>query len=109
MYAGRRTAISGGDDAAHPDYYRREQLPTTATSFAYLKQQDKRYRSAVVIDCKRDPVVPGDSSAIFIHIRRPDGRPTAGCIGLDEADLLARLRCFPKYAKPLIDIRLLPE
>ena len=34
---------------------------------------------------------PAPGSAIFLHLTRPDRAPTAGCIGLDRADLLALL------------------
>lgn len=96
------------DDTNHPDYNRWTQLPTTATSYENLRRNDELYRYAIVIDYNRAPVVAGAGSAIFIHIRRSDGRPTAGCIALAEDDLLAllgRLYPFP----PSIDIFITPE
>jgi L,D-peptidoglycan transpeptidase YkuD (ErfK/YbiS/YcfS/YnhG family) len=37
------------------------------------------------------PIVPGRGSAIFLHVATPDFGPTAGCIALALADVLACL------------------
>ncbi|HNW92951.1 MAG TPA: L,D-transpeptidase family protein, partial [bacterium] len=101
------------DDVNHPDYNRWVQLPTTAASFEYLHRRDVLYRYAIVVDYNRDPVVAGNGSAIFIHIRRADGRPTAGCIALAETDLLQllrRLRPSPDpHLRPQVFIESTPE
>ena len=41
----------------------------------------------VVLGYNDDPVVPGKGSAIFLHLARPDGGPTEGCVALETSDL----------------------
>jgi L,D-peptidoglycan transpeptidase YkuD (ErfK/YbiS/YcfS/YnhG family) len=44
------------------------------------------YNYAVVIDYNRDPVQQGAGSAFFLHVSA--GAPTAGCVSIDEAQLV---------------------
>ena len=45
----------------------------------------------LVVGHNDDPPVPGAGSAIFLHLERPDGGPTEGCVALQRDDLLAVL------------------
>lgn len=54
-------------------------------------RDDALYDIVVVIGHNDDPVVPGAGSAVFMHLSRDDGGPTAGCIGLSRRDLLGLL------------------
>lgn len=75
------------DDPADPDYNRLATLPYPAHAEPmWLK--DGVYDLLVVIGYNMDPVVPGDGSAIFLHIARPDFSPTAGCIAVERDVLL---------------------
>jgi L,D-peptidoglycan transpeptidase YkuD (ErfK/YbiS/YcfS/YnhG family) len=77
------------DDPADHNYNRLISLPYPAhTEQMWL--EDAVYDLLVVIRYNMDPVVPGEGSAIFLHIARPDFSPTAGCIAV-EKDVLARL------------------
>jgi L,D-peptidoglycan transpeptidase YkuD (ErfK/YbiS/YcfS/YnhG family) len=49
-----------------------------------------QYRYLAVIEYNADPVVRGRGSAIFLHVS--DGRSTAGCVSLPEAQLVHVLR-----------------
>lgn len=60
------------------------------------------YRYALVIDYNRRPVVRGAGSAFFVHLG--NGRPTAGCVAIGEADLLWLLRWLRPSATPHISI-----
>jgi L,D-peptidoglycan transpeptidase YkuD (ErfK/YbiS/YcfS/YnhG family) len=75
------------DDAA---YNRPVTLPYAA-SHERLWRDDALYDLVVVIGHNDAPAVPGAGSAIFIHLMRDDGGPTAGCIGLARPDLLTLL------------------
>lgn len=57
-----------------------------------LWRDDDLYDLILVIDYNAGPVIPGAGSAIFIHRRPSDGRPTAGCIGLAWDDLWSLTR-----------------
>jgi L,D-peptidoglycan transpeptidase YkuD (ErfK/YbiS/YcfS/YnhG family) len=77
------------DDPADHHYNRLVSLPYPAhTEQMWL--EDAVYDLLVVIGYNMDPVVPGEGSAIFLHIARPDFSPTAGCIAV-EKDVLVRL------------------
>ena len=67
-----------------------------------LRRGDDLYKYAVVIEYNTDPVVPGLGSAIFMHVWRGAGQPTAGCVAMAEADLLRFLRWLDIRRNPVI-------
>ena len=79
------------DDPQDPLYNRLVRLPYPAHC-EELWLADHVYDVIVPLGYNDDPVVPGHGSAIFLHVARPDFAPTAGCIALALADLLALLR-----------------
>ncbi len=76
------------DDPADRNYNRLVALPYPAHSEA-LWLEDAVYDLIVVIGYNFAPVVPGAGSAIFLHVARPDFSPTAGCVAIDKAALVA--------------------
>lgn len=87
-------AIEPGDGwcdwPGDPLYNRQIALPYPARH-ERLWRDDALYDIVVVIGHNDDPVVPGAGSAVFMHLSRDDGGPTAGCIGLSQPDLLRLL------------------
>ncbi len=77
------------DDPADPNYNRLVALPYPA-HVEQMWRADGLYDLLVPIGYNTDPPVPGSGSAIFLHIARPDGAPTAGCIAVAR-DVLAGL------------------
>ncbi|MBI4797860.1 MAG: L,D-transpeptidase family protein [Desulfarculus sp.] len=75
------------DEAFHPQYNRPVKLPFAA-SHEELWRADTLYDLIVVVGYNDDPVVPGQGSAIFLHIARPGYAPTAGCLAFSREDLL---------------------
>ncbi|HYE45857.1 MAG TPA: L,D-transpeptidase family protein [Caulobacter sp.] len=73
-----------------PSYNRPVRLPYPA-SHEKLWRDDDLYDLVLVLGHNDDPVVPGMGSAIFLHLTRPDRRPTEGCVALDRPDLLELL------------------
>jgi L,D-peptidoglycan transpeptidase YkuD (ErfK/YbiS/YcfS/YnhG family) len=62
-----------------------------------LWRKDALYDLVVEIDHNARPRVAGRGSAVFIHVARPDGSPTAGCVALRARDLRRLLtRLTPK-------------
>ena len=59
-----------------------------AASAETLWRDDALYDVVVVLAHNDDPVVPGAGSAIFLHIARPDYRPTEGCVAVAREELL---------------------
>jgi L,D-peptidoglycan transpeptidase YkuD (ErfK/YbiS/YcfS/YnhG family) len=78
------------DDPGHPDYNRAVRLPHPARHEA-LWRGDHVYDILGVLGWNDAPVVRGRGSAIFLHLARPDGAPTEGCIALPERELRALL------------------
>ncbi len=83
------------DATDHPAYNQLVTLPMSA-SHERLWRDDHVYDVVVELGYNDDPVVAGKGSAIFLHIARPDYKPTQGCAALALEDLLAVLR----VAKP---------
>jgi L,D-peptidoglycan transpeptidase YkuD (ErfK/YbiS/YcfS/YnhG family) len=76
------------DDPADPNYNRPVPLPYPAHC-EHLWLEDHVYDVILPLGYNDDPVVAGRGSAIFLHVARPDFAPTAGCVALALADLLA--------------------
>ncbi|MFH1058828.1 MAG: L,D-transpeptidase family protein [Pseudomonadota bacterium] len=76
------------DEPTHPLYNRPVKLPF-APSHEDLWRTDGLYDLFIEVGYNDDPPVAGKGSAIFIHVARPGYAPTAGCVALARADLLA--------------------
>ena len=80
------------DDKDHA-YNQLVTLPSTARH-EELWRADHLYDLILVLGHNDTPVVPGDGSAVFLHVARDDFGPTEGCVAFAERDLrdiLARL------------------
>lgn len=71
-------------------------------SFEYLKRKDDLYKYGIVIEYNTQPVVPGNGSAIFMHIWKGEGEPTSGCIALSEMNIRKLLSWLDRNRKPAI-------
>jgi L,D-peptidoglycan transpeptidase YkuD (ErfK/YbiS/YcfS/YnhG family) len=78
------------DDPGHRDYNRFVRLPHPARHEA-LWRADALYDVIGVLGWNDDPVERGRGSAIFLHVAAADLAPTAGCVGLPRAELMAVL------------------
>jgi L,D-peptidoglycan transpeptidase YkuD (ErfK/YbiS/YcfS/YnhG family) len=78
------------DDATHPDYNRQIQLPHSARH-ENLLLNDGTYAIIGILGYNDDPIISGQGSAIFLHIKTPDMKPTEGCIALSLRDLCGYL------------------
>jgi L,D-peptidoglycan transpeptidase YkuD (ErfK/YbiS/YcfS/YnhG family) len=59
-----------------------------------MMRPDQLYDVVVELDWNRIPRRQGYGSAIFLHLSRPEGGPTAGCLGIEASHIdfvLARL------------------
>lgn len=91
------------DDVNDNDYNRwTKQSKTRAASYEMMKRRDDLYKYGVVIEYNTDPVIKGNGSAIFLHIWKGKGVPTAGCVALSEDNMLKILRWLDPEAAPLI-------
>jgi L,D-peptidoglycan transpeptidase YkuD (ErfK/YbiS/YcfS/YnhG family) len=77
------------DDPSHEDYNTLVTLPHPARCET-LWRDDASYDIVASLGWNDDPVVPGNGSAIFLHLPTRSG-VTEGCIALAEPDLRAVL------------------
>jgi L,D-peptidoglycan transpeptidase YkuD (ErfK/YbiS/YcfS/YnhG family) len=91
-------------DDSHADDYNRwvKRGMTRASSFEVMKREDGLYKYGIVVEYNTNPVVKGYGSAIFFHIWRGKGKPTAGCVALSEETLTRILQWLNPAASPLV-------
>lgn len=63
---------------------------------------DGLYDIVVVLGHNDTPRIQGRGSAVFLHISRDTGGPTAGCVGLKRAHLLRLLALISRRARIII-------
>ena len=68
------------------NYNRLVRIPY-ATSHETMKRPDHLYDVVVELSHNERPRVQGHGSAVFFHLRQPDGGPTAGCIAVSMRDM----------------------
>ncbi len=92
------------DDATSPDYNRHVVVDPKNPPPWYAKQRmrlgDFAYRWLVELRHNSDPPVPGNGSAIFLHLRRAPHKPSVGCTVMSEPNLTALIRWLRADAKP---------
>lgn len=78
------------DDPNDQAYNQPVTLPYAASHEA-LWRDDGLYDIIGVLDWNLNPATSGRGSAIFLHIATPDYAPTAGCVALNQPDILKLL------------------
>jgi L,D-peptidoglycan transpeptidase YkuD (ErfK/YbiS/YcfS/YnhG family) len=73
-----------------------------AASFEHMKRQDHLYKIGIVIEYNTNPVVPGQGSAIFLHIWREPGASTTGCVAISEEQMVQLLQWLDPLKQPVI-------
>ena len=63
-----------------------------------MYRRDHKYDIVIIIDYNLKKPIPYKGSAIFIHTTK-NYKPTAGCIGLKEKDLLILLKLINTKTK----------
>jgi L,D-peptidoglycan transpeptidase YkuD (ErfK/YbiS/YcfS/YnhG family) len=66
----------------------------------HLYYETPEYLYAVVIDYNRSPVVQGAGSAFFLHVSA--GEPTAGCVSIEQSQLVRIMRWLEPNQHPRI-------
>ena len=91
-----RSADGWCETVGDRNYNRLVRLPY-ATAHETMKRADHLYDIVVELSHNQRPRVQGLGSAVFFHLRRPDGGPTAGCIAVSLKDMCKILAfCSPK-------------
>lgn len=91
------------DDPEADDYNRwTKSSRTRAVSFETMKREDELYKYGIVIEYNTNPVVKGAGSAIFLHLWKCEGIPTAGCVAVSEENMLKILQWLNPEKSPVI-------
>jgi L,D-peptidoglycan transpeptidase YkuD (ErfK/YbiS/YcfS/YnhG family) len=91
------------DDPQADDYNQWTKIQETrAASYEMMKREDDQYKYCIVIEYNTDPVIKGNGSAIFLHIWKGEGIPTAGCVAVSEEDIIKIFGWLDPAASPLI-------
>jgi len=91
------------DDPDAPDYNRWvKKDETKAASHEMMKRGDDLYKYGVVIEYNTGPVIKGNGSAIFLHVWKCPGLPTAGCVAVSEDNMIKILEWLDPVASPII-------
>lgn len=97
-------SIVWDDDPASPNYNQWIDEATQGAGAAGANPEPMyntpAYDYGAVIAYNAGPVVPGDGSAIFLHVS--GGGPTAGCVALPTSELLDVLRWMDPAQQPRI-------
>lgn len=75
---------------------------TKAASFEDMRRKDNMYKYGIVIGYNTNPIVRGLGSAIFFHVWRGKGEPTAGCVAMSEKDIITIFEWLDASRKPLV-------
>ena len=73
-----------------------------ATAHEYMKRSDGLYDIVVELSHNERPRVQGHGSAVFFHLRRPAGGPTAGCIAVSLKDMKTILRMCGRRTRMVV-------
>lgn len=91
------------DDTNSDDYNKWVTLESPPTvSHEKMKRNDDLYKLGIVVQYNTQHIVKGNGSAIFVHIQRETGHPTAGCVALSEVNLLQIIQWLQPDKKPII-------
>lgn len=79
------------DDPAHPAYNQPVRAPFAA-SHEVMRRPDPLYDLVLIAGWNYPVAQPGRGSAIFMHLWRRPGYPTAGCVAMARRDMAWLLR-----------------
>ena len=97
------------DDVESEDYNRwvtlggNEESPERRwNSWEEMKRPDHLYELGAVVEHNTAPVVKGKGSAIFVHVWKARGVPTAGCAAMAKDDLVSLIRWLKPANNPCL-------
>ena len=80
----------------------RRRLEQMWNSWEEMKRPDHLYELGAVVEHNAAPVVKGRGSAIFLHVWKAKGVPTAGCTAMAKDDLAALIRWLRPANNPCL-------
>jgi L,D-peptidoglycan transpeptidase YkuD (ErfK/YbiS/YcfS/YnhG family) len=93
------------DDPSSKNYNKLVETKPKRGSYEVMRRNDHLYKLGIVINYNTNPVLPGKGSAIFFHLLRKKGIPTAGCIAIDEINMITLLNWLDPENIPIVIIK----
>ncbi len=90
------------DDAESPNYNQWVHGDPHAKSFEKMHRDDRLYSAGIIVEYNTAPVVRGAGSAIFLHVWRSPNKGTAGCVAMENKNIVALLRWLDAGRKPKV-------
>jgi L,D-peptidoglycan transpeptidase YkuD (ErfK/YbiS/YcfS/YnhG family) len=90
------------DDVESPNYNQWVHGDPHAKSFEKMHRDDGLYSAGIIVEYNTAPISKGAGSAIFLHVWRSGIKPTAGCVAMEEKNILALLHWLDASQKPRI-------
>lgn len=90
------------DDVNSGDYNTHVIGATTAKSYENLLLNNDAYKYCVVLEYNTNPIIKGKGSAIFFHLDLKKSYFTAGCVAIDEANMLSIINWLDAKQNPSI-------
>lgn len=90
------------DDPQSPLYNTWVAGKPAAKSMEKMHRNDILYQWGIVVDYNTSPVVPGEGSAIFLHLWKKPGTYTSGCAAFSEDNMLRVLKWLDPDKKPVV-------
>ncbi len=90
------------DDVESPNYNQWVHGDPHAKSFEKMHRDDRLYSAGIIVEYNTAPIVKGAGSAIFLHVWRASNKGTAGCVALEEKNILALLHWLDVGHKPRV-------
>jgi L,D-peptidoglycan transpeptidase YkuD (ErfK/YbiS/YcfS/YnhG family) len=90
------------DDVESPNYNQWVHGDPHAKSFEKMHRDDRLYSAGIIVEYNTSPIVKGAGSAIFLHVWRAGNKGTAGCVAMEEKNILALLHWLDASLTPRI-------
>lgn len=90
------------DDVDSPNYNQWVHSDPHARSFEKMHRDDRLYSEGIIVEYNTSPIVKGAGSAIFLHVWRAGSKGTAGCVAMEEKNILALLHWLDVGRKPRV-------
>lgn len=71
-------------------------------SFERMRRDDHRYEFGLEVEHNKSPIIPGNGSAIFLHVWKDKETPTAGCTAMSRDNMISLLEWLDPAKKPLL-------
>lgn len=67
-----------------------------------MRRKDHLYKYGIIIEYNTEQAIPEKGSAIFLHVQRREGAHTAGCISMEEKNIVDLIKWLQPKQQPMV-------